>query len=171
MGHCLKRNQGISCQIGWRVLLMLPAKLFAVFAIVFSACAGLGWLSSLPSVDTYVHDKYFVVEPVLVLLFCAVASVNFAVLYYAAARFFHARWNRTLSVLHFSLFVCFGISFSVVFAVSVRIANGSEVGEALRWLVVPWFLGVLSLVACFVAFGVNLIFVVLQILRTRFVRQ
>ena len=150
---------------------MLQTKLFGVLAIVFSICAGLAWLNPLPSLDVGLHATYFVLGPVLVLLFCATTSLNFAVLYYAGARFFHARWNRTLSVLHFSLFVCFGISFSVVFAVSVRIANGPEVGEALRWLVVPWFLGVLSLVACFVAFGVNLIFVVLQILRTRFVRQ
>ncbi len=150
---------------------MLYAKLFGVLAIVFSICAGLAWLNPLPSLDVGLHATYFVLGPVHVLLFCAATSLNFAVLYYAGARFFHARWNRTLSVLHFSLFVCFGISFSVVFAVSVRIANGPEVGEALRWLVVPWFLGVLSLVACFVAFGVNLIFVVLQILRTRFVRQ
>ncbi len=150
---------------------MLQTKLFGVLAIVFSICAGLAWLNPLPSLDVGLHATYFVLGPVLVLLFCATTSLNFAVLYYAGARFFHARWNRTLSVLHFSLFVCFGISFSVVFAVSVRIANGPEVGEALRWLVVPWFLGVLSLVACFVAFGVNLIFVVVQILRTRFVRQ
>jgi len=144
--------------------LMLPAKLFAAFAIVSSACAGLAWLSSLPSVDTYVHDKYFVGEPVFVLLFCAVASVNFAMLYYAAARFFHARWNRTLSILHFSLFVCFGLSFAVVFAVSTR----PGIGEALRWFVIPWFLGILSLVSCFVLFGINLAMVVVQILRARF---
>jgi heme/copper-type cytochrome/quinol oxidase subunit 1 len=147
---------------------MLPAKLFAVLAIVFSICAGLAWLNPLPSVDIHVHATYFVFGPILVLLFCAVTSVNFAVLYYAAARFFHARWNRTLSVLHFSLFVCFGISFSVVFAVSTRVANGPDVGEALRWLVIPWLLGILSLVVCFVVFGVNLTLTVVQLVRARF---
>ncbi len=147
---------------------MLPAKLFAVLAIAFSICAGLAWLNPLPSVDIYVHDKYFVFGPILVLLFCAVTSVNFAVLYYTAARFFHARWNRTLSVLHFSLFVCFGISFSVVFAMSTRVANGPDMGEALRWLVIPWFLGILSLVVCFIVFGVNLTLTVVQFVRARF---
>ena len=143
---------------------MLPTKLFVVLAIVFSACAGLAWLSPLRAVDISVHDKYFVVGPVFVLLFCAVASVNFAVLYYAGARFFHAEWNRTLSVLHFSLFVCFGLSFAVVFAMSTR----PGIGEALRWLVIPWFLGILSLVGCFILFGINLAIVVVQILRARF---
>ncbi len=147
---------------------MLPAKLFAVLAIVFSICAGLVWLNPLPPVDNYLHATYFVFGPILVLLFCAVTSVNFAVLYYTAARFFHARWNRTLSVLHFSLLVCFGISLSVVFAVSTRGANGPDVGEALRWLVIPWILAILSLVACLVVFGVNLTLVVVQIVRARF---
>jgi hypothetical protein len=147
---------------------MLPAKLFAGLAIVFLICAGLAWLNPLPSVDIYVRAPYFVFGPILVLLFCALTSANFAVLYYAAARFFHARWNRTLSILHFSLLVCFGISFSVVFAVGTRVANGPDVGEAtLRWLFIPLFLGVLSF-ASYVIFGVNLLVVAVQIVRVRF---
>ncbi len=147
---------------------MLSAKLFAVLAIVFSTCTGLAWLNPLPSVDIGVRAKYFAVGPVLVLLFCAVTSVNFAVLYYAGARFFRARWNRTLSVLHFLLFVCFGFSFAVVFVMSTRVANGSETGEALRWLVIPFFLGIFSLGASFVLFGLNLTMVIIQIARARF---
>ncbi len=147
---------------------MLPAKLFAVFAFVFAILAGLARLRPLTGVYVAVHSTYFGLGPVLVLLFCVVASANFAVLYYAAARVFHVRWNRTLSILHFSLSVCFGISLSVVFAVSTRFANGPDVGEALRWLVIPWSLGILSLVACLVVFGVNLALVVVQIVRARF---
>ncbi len=147
---------------------MLSAKLFAVLSIVFLICAGLARLNPLASVDIAIHDRYFAVGPKLVFMFCTVTSVNFAVLYYAAARFFHARWNRTLSVLHFLLFVCFGSSFAVVFATSARAANDPGAGEALRWLAIPWFLGILSLVICFVLFGVNLAIVVIQILRARF---
>ena len=147
---------------------MLSAKLFAVLGIVFLICAGLARLNPLASVDIAVHDSYFAVGPKLVFMFCAVTSVNFAVLYYAAARFFHAHWNRTLSVLHFLLFACFGFSFVIVFAMSTRVANDPGAGEALRWLVIPWFLGILSLVICFVLFGVNLSIVVVQILRARF---
>jgi len=148
---------------------MLPAKLFAVLAIVFLICAGLVWLMPpSASLDIPAHATYFVFGPVLVLLFCAVTSANFAVLYYAALRFFHARWNRTLSALHFLLFVCSGISLAVVFVVSTRGAKGPNVGEALRWLVIPSSLGILSLVACLVVFGVNLLAVVVQIVRTHF---
>jgi heme/copper-type cytochrome/quinol oxidase subunit 1 len=149
---------------------MLPAKLFVVLAIIFSIFAGLAWLKPLPSasVDFYLSGTYFVFGPVLVLLFCAVTSANFAVLYYAAARIFHARWNRTLSVLHFSLFVCFGISLSVVFVVSTRAANSSDMAQAFRWLITPWLLGILSFVVCFVVFGVNLTLTIAQIVRARF---
>jgi heme/copper-type cytochrome/quinol oxidase subunit 1 len=140
---------------------MLPAKLFAVLAVIFAILAGLVRLRPpLFGVDVAVHSTYFVLEPILVLLFCAVTSANFAVLYYAAVRFFHARWNPMLSVLHFSLLVYFGVSLSVVFAVSTHGANGPDVGETLRWLVIPWFLVILSLVACLAVFGVNLTLVV-----------
>jgi len=151
---------------------MLPAKLFAVLAIVFLICAGLVWLMPpSTSLDIPAHATYFVFGPALVLLFCALTSANFAVLYYAALRFFHARWNRTLSVLHFSLFVCSGISLAAVFVVSTRGAKGPDVGEALRWLAIPSSLGILSLVACLVVFGVNLLAVVVQIVRARFASQ
>jgi hypothetical protein len=118
-------------------------------------------------VDIYSHGTYFVYAPKLVLLFCAVASLNFAVLYYAGARFFHARWNYALSVLHSALFVCFGVSLFVVFAMSGRVANGPDAGEALRWLAIPWFLGILSLFLSFVVFSVSLTLTVVQVVRTR----
>jgi hypothetical protein len=147
---------------------MLPAKLFAVLAIVFFVCAGLAWLHPLHSgLFIGVHATYFAFGPILVLLFCAVTSANFAVLYYAAARIFHAQWNRTLSVLHFSLLVCFGIS-SVVFLMSTPGANATDVGEALPWLVIPWILGILSLVASLAVFAVNLTLTIVQIVRARF---
>ena len=148
---------------------MLPAKLFAGLAVAFSICAGLAWLRPLPSAFVSIpgHATYFVFGPVLVLLFCAATSLNFAVLYYAAVRFFHGRWNRTLSVLHFSLLVCFGVS-SAVFVESTPVANGSDMAQAFRWLIIPWLLGILSFVVCFVVFGVNLTLTIVQIVRARF---
>jgi hypothetical protein len=147
---------------------MLPAKLFAGLAVAFSICAGLARLHPLPPAYIAVRATYFAFGPVLVLLFWAATSLNFAVLYYAAVRFFHGRWNRTLSVLHFSLLVCSGISLSVVFAISTRGPNSPDAGEALRWLVIPASLGILSLVASLAVFGVNLTLVVVQIVRARF---
>lgn len=146
----------------------MPAKLFAGFAVGFLICAGLARLKPLPPADVYLHDTYIVFGSALVLLFCAVASLNFAVLYYAATRFFHARWNRTLSILHLSLFVCFGVSLSVVFAMSTSMGNSPDAGQALRWLVIPWLLGILSLFASFLVFGVNLTLTAVQIVRARF---
>jgi heme/copper-type cytochrome/quinol oxidase subunit 1 len=149
---------------------MLPAKLFSALALIFLICAGLARLKPFSSVfvDLPLHGTYFVFGPMLVLLFCAVASANFAVLYYAAIRIFHARWNRILSILHFSLLVCFGISLAVVFAAPTHGGTGLDAGEALRWLVIPASLGILSLVACLVVFGANLTLVVVQIVRARF---
>jgi heme/copper-type cytochrome/quinol oxidase subunit 1 len=149
---------------------MLPAKLFSALGVVFAILAGLARLRPpLLRVEVPVHSTYFVLGPVIVLLFWAATSLNFAVLYYATVRFFHGRWNRTLSVLHFSLLVCSCISLSAVFAMSTRPASGPDIGEAtLRWLIIPWILGILSLVACLVVFGVNLTLVVVQIVRGRF---
>jgi hypothetical protein len=147
---------------------MLAAKLFAALAMFFALLAALARLVPFQSLAVPAHATYFVFGPVLVLLFWAATSLNFAVLYYAAVRFFHGRWNRTLSVLHFSLLVYSGISLSVVFVVSTRVANGPEAGEALHWLIIPWILGILSLIACLGVFGVNLTLVVVQILRARF---
>jgi heme/copper-type cytochrome/quinol oxidase subunit 1 len=126
---------------------MLPAKLFAGLAVVFSIFAGLVWLSSPPPFDFSVHDAYFVFARMHLPLFCALTCLNFAVLYYAAVRIFHARWNRTLSLLHLALSICVGLSLISLFVVSARTPNGPEAGEALRWVVIPFFLGILSFVA------------------------
>jgi hypothetical protein len=152
---------------------MLPAKFFAALATVFSICVAFAWLNPSPTLalNTYIRGTYVVFGPVLVLLFCAAASFNFAVLYYAAVRFFRARWNRTLSVLHICFFACSAISFSVVFAMSARLANGLDRAESLRWLVIPWLIGILSLVICFVMFGVNLVLTVVQLVRARSASQ
>jgi hypothetical protein len=150
---------------------MLPAKLFMALAIMFAALAGFAWLIPFPLVDVHVRGAYWVLGPDLVLLFCMVASGNFAVLYYAGDRFFHAPWKRTLSLLHVVLFLCFAISFSIVFALSTRAANGGESGAAVGWIVVPWLLGIFSFAASFAVFAVNLTLTVVHLMRTRFARQ
>lgn len=147
---------------------MWPAKFFAGFAVAFSICAGLAWLKPFPGLDIYLHGTYVVFGPTLILLFCAVASLNFAVLYYAAARFFHARWSLPLSAIHVCLFVCFGVSLSIVFAMSGNAGNSPDAGQAFRWLAILWFFGILSLLVSFLVFAVNLTLIVVQILRARF---
>jgi hypothetical protein len=147
---------------------MLPAKLFALFAVLFALCAGLARLGAFPAVDVGIHDRFFSVGPVLVLLYCAITSINFALLYYAAIRFLHARWNRAMSILHGALFLCFAISFSVLFALSARAGNGGPSGEEMRWVFVPFLLGIFSLAASFVVFAVNLTLTVVHLVRARF---
>ena len=148
---------------------MLPSKLFAIAAAIFSICAALARLVPVRAgMDIYVHGTYFVYGPVLLFLFCAVASANFALLYYAAVRFFDARWNRLLSLLHFFLFVWFGISLSIVFVIAARAANESEAAGTTLWLVIHWFTGILGLVLSLAVFGVNLALTIIQLVRTRF---
>jgi hypothetical protein len=149
---------------------MLPAKMFAVFAVFFAMCAALARLTAFPPMDFAIHESFFAMGPALVFLFCAVTSINFVLLYYAAERIFHARWNRAMSILHAALFLCFGLSFSVVFAMSVRTANGGPSGEEMSWVVVPFFVGIFSLAASFVVFAANLTLTVVQIVRARFAR-
>jgi len=150
---------------------MVTAKVFAVFAVLFGLCATLGRLvlpGAYSAVDIAIRDTYFAVGPLLVLLYCAVASINFALLYYAAERFFHARWNRAMSFLHAALFLCFGISLSVVFGVTGHAGNGGSPGEAIHWVFVPFFLGIFCLTASFAVFAANLTLTVVQIVRARF---
>jgi heme/copper-type cytochrome/quinol oxidase subunit 1 len=147
---------------------MLPAKLFAGLAIVFSICAGIVWLSSWPLFDFSVHSTYFVFAPMHLPLFCALTNLNFAVLYYAAVRIFHARWNRSLSLLHFLLSICVALALLVFFAAPKPAMNGPEVGVAIRWVVVPIFLGIVSFVVGLALFCANLMVVVVQLLRARF---
>jgi hypothetical protein len=149
---------------------MLPAKLFTALAIIFAVLAGFAYVNPLPSVDLFLHGIYLVLGPELVLLFCIVTSANFAILYYAGERIFHARWNRALSLLHVCLFLCFAISLPIVFAVSTRAANGGG-SEAIRWILVPWLLGIFGLVASFVVFAINLALAVVQLLRMRLARR
>lgn len=146
---------------------MLPAKLFVWLSVVFAVCTGIAWLKpGMFVMNIHVHDIYFLFSSMLVLLYCAVTSLNFAVLYYAAERFFHARWNRTLSVLHFCFFLCFGISFFVLFAASESTANGNATRE-IYWIFVPWLLGMFSFAVGFLLFAINLVLTVTKLLLER----
>jgi hypothetical protein len=149
---------------------MLPAKLFAALAFAFAALAALAHLYPFAGVDLYIHGVYWVLGPQLVLLFCVATSVNFAVLYYAGERIFLARWNRALSILHICLFLFFAIGVSVGFSISTHAGNRAGSENEIRWGLVSLLLGIISLVACFAVFAVNLAVTVTQIVRTRFGR-
>ena len=147
---------------------MLPAKLFAALAFAFAVLAGLTYLTPFPGLDLYLHGVYRVVGPRLVLLFCVAASLNFAVLYYAAERFFQARWNRALSILHVCLFLLFAITLSVAFAISTHVATGAGSEVEIYWSVVLLLVGLCGLVTGFVVFAINLALTVTHIVRARF---
>lgn len=150
---------------------MKAARLFAMLTFIFLVLLGLSKLVLLPGLDVTLHSTYLVFGPELVLLFSVVASANFAVLYYAGERIFRADWNRRLTILHFCLFLCFAIALSLAFTVSGLVTNGSMPSGSLRWEAVPMLLGILSLVASLLVFGLNLTLMVAQILRTRFARR
>ena len=150
---------------------MLAAKLYIALTFAFAVLAGLAYVNPFPSLDLYVHGVYWALGPRLVLLFCMVTSANFAILYYAGERIFHVRWNRGLSLLHVCLFLCFAISLPMVFAVSMRATNGGESSQAIRWIILPWLVGIFGLFASFAVFAINLALVVVQVVRTRFARR
>jgi len=147
---------------------MLPAKLFAALAFAFAVLAGLAHLSPIPGLDLYVHGVYWVVGPRPVLLFCVAASLNFAVLYYAGEKFFQARWNRALSILHVCLFLSFAIGLPVAFAISTHAANPAGSEAEIGWSVVPLVIGFLGLVSSFGVFAINLALTFTRIVRSRF---
>jgi len=147
---------------------MLPAKLFAALAVAFAVFAGFARLYPLPSVDLGVHSTYFVLGPMLVTLFGMVTSANFAVLYYAVHRCLHARWNRTLSLVHFFLFLFFAISVSLLFPLSTRATNAGEPGAGIGWIFVPLLLAIFSFVTSVLVFAINLTATVVQLVRVRF---
>jgi hypothetical protein len=147
---------------------MPPAKLFAALALVFAVLVGLAHLRPFPGVDLYIHGLNWVLGPKLVLLFCVATSLNFAVLYYAAERFFQARWNRALSILHVCLFLLFAIGLSVAFAISTHVATGAGSEVEIYWSVVLLLVGLCGLVTGFVVFAINLALTVTHIVRARF---
>ena len=147
---------------------MPPAKLFAALAFAFAVLAGLAHLSPFPGLDLYVHGLNWVLGPELVLLFCVATSLNFAVLYYAGERFFQARWNRALGILHVCLFLSFAIGLSVAFAISTHFATGAGSEVEIYWTVVPLLVGLCGLVTSFVVFAINLALTITHIVRARF---
>jgi heme/copper-type cytochrome/quinol oxidase subunit 1 len=146
---------------------MLPAKLFAALGAIFAILAGLTRVVPSPGIDLYIHSSAFAIGPMLVLMFCVVSSANFAVLYYAGERIVNVRWNRALTLVHFVLFLYFAVSFSLLFAVSTRAANGGPYQESMDWIVIAGFLGIFSLIVSFVVFSVNLALAVVQLMRAR----
>jgi hypothetical protein len=152
---------------------MRYAKAFAVLATIFALIEALNRVR--PFLVGYIGlpmpNPYYVRGPELVLLFGVAASLNFAVLYYAGSRFLHIIWNRGISIFHLSSFLVFGIFFLAAFSVPARLFTSDVSSERIRWLVLPAFFGMLSLVLTLLAFGVNLSIAAAQVLRTRFAKQ
>jgi hypothetical protein len=143
---------------------MLLAKSFGALGVVLAVAATVGVARQLP-LAIQVRETYFAFSPSLVLWFCSLTSVNFAILYYAAEKFVPTRWSRTLGALHFVLFFSFAILFTV-FAVAVRFLESSH-PESLRWIVIPWSLGIVSFLLGLVLFFVNLVLTLIRTARAR----
>jgi hypothetical protein len=100
-----------------------------------------------------------------VLWFCSLTSINFAILYYAAEKFAPTRWSRALGTGHFVLFSLFTVLFT---ALAIGVGRGDSAhAEAIRWVVIPWFLGILSFVLGLILFFVNLTLTLIRTARAR----
>jgi hypothetical protein len=143
---------------------MLLAKSFAALGVALAVAAATS-AARLLALDVQVRGTYLLFSPSLVLWFCSLTSVNFAILYYAAEKFVPTRWSRTLGILHFGLFSSFVIVFTAL-ATAVRFWDSSH-PESLRWLVIPWLLGILSFLLGLVLFFVNLVLTLIRTSRAR----
>jgi len=143
---------------------MLLAKSFAALGVALAVAAATS-AARLSALDVQVRGTYLLFSPSLVLWFCSLTSVNFAILYWAAEKFVPTRWSRTLGILHFGLFSSFVIVFTVL-ATAVRFWDSSH-PESLRWIVIPWLLGILSFLLGLVLFFVNLVLTLIRTSRAR----
>jgi len=112
----------------------------------------------------HLHETYFF-SPNLVLWFCSLTSINFAILYYAAEKFAPNHWSRALGHAHFVLFSLFTLLLAVL-AIGVGRWDSAH-PEALRWIVIPWLLGILSFLFGLVLFFVNLALTLIRTARAR----
>src|SRR6202171_4275934 len=143
---------------------MLLAKSFGALGVVLAVAASTG-AAPLLAMDVQVHGTYLVFSPRLVLWFCSLTSVNFAILYWAAEKFVPTRWSRTLGTLHFVLFSSFAILFTVL-AVAMRFRDSSH-PESLSWIAILWLLGILSFLLGLFLFLVNLVLTLIRTARAR----
>jgi len=155
---------------------MLPAKLFAGLSAASSICAALFWLFASRSPEALASaahisvggSVFFAVGPMLVPLFCALTCANYAVLYFAAVRIFHAKWNHTLSIFHFVLSVCFAVSGSLVYPLTAHSGSSSADGGAFRSAFLLVLLALFSFATSFLLFALNLTLIARQIVRAHF---
>jgi len=144
---------------------MLLAKLFGVLGVVLAVAATSG-AARLLHLDIHLHETYFAFSPNLVLWFCSLTSINFAILYYAAEKFAPTRWSRALGFAQFVLFSLFTVLFTVL---AIGVGRGDSAHpEALRWIVIPWLLGILSFLLGLILFAANLVLTIIRSTRARF---
>jgi heme/copper-type cytochrome/quinol oxidase subunit 1 len=144
---------------------MLPAKLFAVLAVVFAVCVRISRARALPALDIYLHDTYVVLPAWHSFWFGSVLCTGFAALYYATTRYLNAGWNRMLGVLHFSLVVLAAALFFMAAGSTHLLDNGMS-QRAIHRVFLPGFLGILSLLFSWVIFAVNLVWTAVRAVRT-----
>jgi hypothetical protein len=143
---------------------MFLPKLFGTLGIVLGVAAATS-AARLLALDVQVRGTYLVFSPGLVLWFCSLTSINFAILYWAAEKFVPTRWSRTLGILHFGLFSSFVILLTVL-ATAMRFWDSSH-PESFRWVVIPWLLGILSFLLGLIFFFVNLVLTLIRTARAR----
>ena len=144
---------------------MLLSKLFGVLGVVLAVAAASGAVRLL-HLDIHLHETYFAFSPNLVLWFCSLTSINFAILYWAADKFAPTRWSRALGFAQFVLFSLFTVLFTVL---AIGVGRGDSAHpEALRWIVIPWLLGILSFLLGLILFAANLVLTIIRSTRARF---
>ena len=143
---------------------MLLPKLFGVPGVVLAVAAASG-AARLLHLDIHLDRTYFF-SPNLVLWFCSLTSINFAILYYLAEKFAPTRWSRPLGTGHFMLFTLFTVLFTVL-AIGVGRWDSAH-PEALRWIVIPWLVGIVSFLLGLILFTVNLVLTIVRSARARF---
>lgn len=82
---------------------MLSAKLFATLAILQVGLALLESKTASQSTDIYLHATYFVFKGIHMQIFLALASVCFALTYFAASRWVLHPLNNSLGLTHFAM--------------------------------------------------------------------
>jgi heme/copper-type cytochrome/quinol oxidase subunit 1 len=145
---------------------MLPAKLFAVLAVVFAVCVSIGRARALPALDIYLHGTYVILPVGHLFWFSSVLCACFAALYYATTRYLDAGWNLVLGVLHFSLVVLTAILFFMAAGSAHLLENGVS-QPAIHRVFIPGFLGVLSFLFSWAIFAVNLVWTAVRAMRRR----